>query len=82
MQITLDLDDDLIEAMLAIATREHKSLDRILVDLARIGLREQSNPPAPSAQVDEVRHGFRVLPRRGDVVTPQHVRRLLDEEGA
>jgi len=75
MRITLDIEDDLLDAVREMARRDGRSAGRVLSELARRGLaaRRSSEPPG--------RRGVPLLPKRGDVVTLEHVQRLMDAEG-
>lgn len=78
MNTTLDIDQDVLEAAQKIAFSANLSLGAAVSALARQGLRLV---PPDNAEAEGCRHGFRVLSRRGEVITPEHVRRLMDEEG-
>jgi hypothetical protein len=80
MRTTLDLDDDVLIAAKAHAAREKRSLGAVISDLARESL--QRPAVAPSAKARGRQGGrFAVLPARKEVVTVEHVRRLMDAEG-
>ncbi len=72
MNTTLDLDRDVLESVQAIANREHKALGAVFSELVRRGLSAMPDSKAPG-----YRHGFRVLPKRHEVITSEHVRHLL-----
>ena len=79
MRTTLDLDDDVLIAAKAHAAREKRSLGSVISELARQSLQR---PAAPGGRARGVRRGrFAVLPARGEVVTLEHVRGLMDAEG-
>ncbi len=75
MNTTLDLDHDVLARVQEIANREHKALGAVFSELARRGLSLILESNAPG-----YRHGFRVLPKRQEVITSEHVRCLLEEE--
>jgi hypothetical protein len=75
MNTTLDLDRDVLESVQAIANREHKALGTVLSELVRRGL-----SATPENEASGYRHGFRLLPKRGEAITSEHVRHLLEEE--
>jgi hypothetical protein len=80
MRTTLDLDDDVLIAARAHAAREKRSLGAVISALARESLQR---PSAPSGAGRGGQGGrFAVLPARGEVVTLEHVQRLMDVEGA
>jgi hypothetical protein len=79
MRTTLDLDDDVLIAAKAHAAREKRSLGAVISALARESLQR---PAAARTQAQAARGGrFAVLPARNEVVTTEHVRRLMDAEG-
>ena len=80
MRTTLDIEDDVLQAAKELATKEGKTAGRMLSELARKGL--HANPAAnPDENKPRVRNGIKMLPRRGEVVTLEHVQRIMDEEG-
>ena len=82
MRTTLDIDDDVLIAAKAHAQREQRSLGAVISELARESLSRPANTPKKSRHGGAARGGrFAVLPRRGELVTPEHVRRLMDAEG-
>ena len=80
MRTTLDLDDDVLIAAKAHAAREKRSLGAVISDLARESLQRPATTPGPARGPRGGR--FAVLPARKEVVTPDHVQRLMDAEGA
>jgi hypothetical protein len=79
MRTTLDLDDDVLIAAKAHAARDKRSLGAIISELARESLQR---PAASAGKARGPRGGrFAVLPARKEVVTVEHVRRLMDAEG-
>lgn len=73
MRTLLDIDDDLLEAVRALARSQNMSVDDVMAALARDGLE--------SVAVARTPEGFPVLPRRGKghPVTMELVNRLRDE---
>ncbi|MCF8156799.1 MAG: hypothetical protein K9K35_12395 [Rhodoferax sp.] len=69
---TLDLDRDVLESVQAIANREQRTLGAVFSELVRRGLIVM-----PESKASGYRHGFRVLPKRNEVITSEHVRRVL-----
>ncbi|NJK92671.1 MAG: hypothetical protein HC904_13095 [Blastochloris sp.] len=49
----------------------------LLSRLARQGLK----PPAPEDTVMKIRNGIPVFPSRGEIITMEHIQRIMDEEG-
>lgn len=78
MRTTLDIEDDVLQAAKEMAEREHSTAGRVLSELARTGLTSRAGRPKPKITV---RNGVPVIPSRGEVVTLEKVRRLMDEEG-
>ena len=82
MRTTLDLEPDVLLQARQIAQMQRTSIGKTVSRL----LRERFQSPqhqggAPDAQGFAYRNGFAVLPSRGEVVSAEHVQRLMDEEG-
>lgn len=78
MRTTLDIDDDVLQAAKELAQREGRTAGRVVSELARRGLTSQG---VKSRASRSSRGGVPVLPSRGEVVTLEKVRRLMDQEG-
>ncbi len=79
MRTTLDIDADVLQAAKELAERQGRTAGQVVSELARRGLTASASTPARAGQL---RNGVPVLPARGEVVTLEHVQRLLDDEGA
>jgi len=73
MRTTLALDDDVMLAARAIAARDRVTVGQVVSELARRGLKSDTG-------ATKSHNGFRVLPRRGAVVTLELVNALRDAE--
>ncbi|MEI6535648.1 MAG: hypothetical protein WCN98_09940 [Verrucomicrobiaceae bacterium] len=80
MQATLEIDDDVLETVTKLAEQDHVSTGRKLSELARNGLRTGKRPLSDFGP-GEVRNGVPVFPSRGEVITLEHVQRLIESEG-
>jgi hypothetical protein len=79
MRTTLDIEDDVLQAAKEIASKERSTAGLVLSRLARAGLRGKGQTQEGRAKL---KHGVPVFPaRRGEVVTLEHVQKLMDEEG-
>jgi len=78
MRTTLDIEDDVLQAARELAQRDGTTTGRVLSQLARRGL---ASPKPASRRRPVSRGGVPVLPSRGEVVTLDRVRRLIDQEG-
>lgn len=74
MRTTLNIDDDVLEAAKALAVLRKTTPGRVISDLAREALTQ------PAEGEPEYRGGFRLLPRTGQIVTPDLVQKLLEED--
>jgi hypothetical protein len=75
VRTTLDIEEDVLLAAKELAAKERTSTGAVISRLARKGL------AGPVAARPEIRNGVPVFPARpGEVVTVEHVQRLLDEE--
>ena len=78
MRTTLALSEDVVLIARQVATRDRVSLGEAVSRLARQGARLQIQQLTTEARL---RSRYSVLPAREQIVTPEHVRRLMDEEG-
>jgi hypothetical protein len=80
MRTTLNIDDDVLAAAKELAAKERKTAGKILSEFFRRALH------APSAAISKasakkylMKNGIPVLPSRGEVVTVESVRRIMEE---
>ncbi len=77
VRTTLNIEDHILQAAKEIAQRQGSTTGRVLSQLARIGLRV-----ANSEEPGVIRGGVPLVPSRGEVVTLERVRQLIEREGA
>ena len=75
MRTTLDIADDVLAAAKELAAQEKSSAGEVLSRLARRTLIGEHSPLQRSAA------GFLTIPRRGNVVTNEHVNEIREIEG-
>ena len=78
MRTTLDIDEDVLLAAKELAEREGSTAGRIISLLARRGL---SNPKSKLKKTPVIRVGVPLVRSRGEVVTTDRIRKLMDQEG-
>ena len=78
MRTTLDIEDDVLQAAKELATQEGSTAGRVISVLARRGL---VAPEKTAEPLQTMRGNVPLLPSRGEVVTLEHVRQLMDQEG-
>jgi hypothetical protein len=78
MRTTLTIDDDVFSHARAHAQRERISIGEALSRLARQGIQAGQMSPAPVAKP---KSRYALLPARPEVITSEHVRRLMEQEG-
>lgn len=79
MRTTLDIEDDVLQAAKELAKSEGSTAGRIISALARRGL---NGEPATSKKPRFVyRNGVPVRPSRGEIITLEHIQKIMDEEG-
>lgn len=76
MRTTLDIDDDVLRAAKERARREKRTAGAVISDLARQAL----TAPPPARREAKPLHGFRPFPRRGALVTNEHIDKLREED--
>ncbi|HEY4956619.1 MAG TPA: hypothetical protein VII31_02320 [Caldimonas sp.] len=78
MRTTLALDDDVVAYARAHAQRERISIGEAVSRLAREGIVAAGQPRAILAKP---KSRYALLPARGETITTEHVRALMDQEG-
>jgi hypothetical protein len=78
MRTTLAIDDDIFAFARAHAQRQRISIGEMVSRLARDGIRSQS---AATAVLARPKSKYALLPARNEIITTEHVRQLMDEEG-
>lgn len=80
MRTTLNLADDAAIAARNLAQRESLSLGEAVSELIRRGA-SVGAPLHAARRHTPLRGRFALLPARDEVITPQHVRELMEREG-
>ena len=75
MRTTLDIEDDVLQAAKELAKKEGKTTGQVLSGLARKGFF------SASSDKPTIRNGVPLLPPRGEIITLEHIQKLMDEEG-
>ena len=78
MRTTLAIDDDVFAYVRAYAQRERISIGEALSRLARQGIQASRLRPPPTVLP---KSRYALLPARTEVITSEHVRRLMEQEG-
>ncbi len=78
MRATLDIDDDVLQAAKELARHEGSTTGKVISRLARIGLRQLSSSKKRPARF---RNGVPLFPSRGEIITMEHIQKIMDEEG-
>lgn len=74
MRTTIDIDEDVLSAAKDLAEKRKSTAGKVISELARKALLGGAD-----AAGSEYRGGFRLLPRTGQVITPEMVDRWLEE---
>ena len=80
MRTTINLEDDALNAARYLAQRERMSLGQAVSMLIRRGSNAGAVPAAGRSRV-KLRGRFALLPERGELITTQQVRELMEREG-
>ena len=78
MRTTLAIDDDIFAYARSHAQRERISIGEAVSRLARDGIRAQN---APKTRPARPKSKYALLPGRTEIITTEHVRDLMDQEG-
>lgn len=79
MRTTLDIEDDILQAAKELARRDGSTAGHIISALARRGLAARPKNQKRSAAS---RGGVPLLPSRGEIITIEHIEKLMSEETA
>jgi hypothetical protein len=75
VRTTLDIEDDVLQAAKELAQREGTTIGETLSKLARKGL-----TGATGSEPRVIRNGVPVLPQRDEVITLEHIQKIMDSE--
>ena len=78
MRTTLALDEDVFNIARQKAQREGVSISAAVSELMRLGIRSMQ---MPAAQRPPTRSKYAVLPKRNEIITSEHVYKLMEQEG-
>jgi hypothetical protein len=78
MRTTLDIEPDILQAAKEIAAKERSTAGQVISRLARKGLALPEG--TTGSATPRIRNGIPMLPKRGEIVTLEHVRRIMEEE--
>ena len=78
MRTTLTLDEDVFNIARQKAQREHLSIGAAVSELMRLGIRSMQ---MPAIQCPAPRSKYAVLPARHEIITSEHVYKLMEHEG-
>ena len=82
MRTTLNIDDDVLSAAKELAAKERKTAGKILSEFFRRALHAPAVKKSKAGATKYLmKNGIPVLPSRGEVVTVEKVRRIMEEEG-
>jgi hypothetical protein len=76
MRTTLDIDDDVLNAAKQLAKKSNSTAGEVISGLARMALTK----PQVLDEEPVYRNGFRLLPRTGQIITSEMVRKWLEED--
>ena len=78
MRTTLDIEPDVLQAAKELAHFEGSTIGKVISSLVRLALKNRSEN---SDAEFTYKNGVPVRPSRGEVITLEHVQRIMDEEG-
>ena len=78
MRTTLAIDDDVFNIARQKAQREHVSIGAAVSELMRMGVRSMQ---MPASQRPATRSKYAVLPARQEIISTEHVYKLMEQEG-
>ncbi|MFZ1699818.1 MAG: hypothetical protein WBO10_06765 [Pyrinomonadaceae bacterium] len=79
MRTTIEIEDDILQAAKERAASEGSTAGKVISKWARQGFGGSNKSRAPAKL--RSRNGIRQLPSRGEVITMEHVQKIMDDEG-
>lgn len=79
MRTTLDIEDDVLQAAKELARCEGSTTGKVISKLARNGLTQPTS--SGKKRITRYRNGVPLLPSRGEIITMEHIQKIMDEEG-
>lgn len=80
MRTTLDIDADVLQGAKETAEYEGTTTGKVISDWARRGFAYRFHKMPPVSKL-KYRNGIAQLPSRGEIITLEHVQKIMDEEG-
>jgi len=80
MRTTLDIDDDVLFAAKELAAKERKTTGKVLSEYFRRAMQTGGSGQSDGRPF-AVKNGIPLMPSRGEVVTTEHIQRMMEEEG-
>ena len=74
----MDIEDDVLQAAKELAQLEGRTAGQIISTLARRGL---TGSPSETRKSPKTKNGVPILPSRGELITLDQVKKLMDKEG-
>lgn len=79
MRTTLDIDPDVLKAAKELAAKERSTAGKIISDIFRKGIQASQAHAAKGGYT--MKNGIPLMASRGDLVTTERIRKIMDEEG-
>lgn len=80
MRTTLDIDEDVLHGAKETAEHEGTTTGKVISEWARRGFAFRNHKMPPVSKL-RYRNGVPQFPTRGEIITLEHVQRIMDEEG-
>jgi hypothetical protein len=79
----LDIDQDVLASAKELAAKEKKTAGKVISEMFRRGIHHVDSPiSADNAKSPFVlKNGIPVLPTRGELISTEHVERIMNDEG-
>ena len=80
MRTTIDIDEDVLQGAKEAAEYEGITAGKVISAWARIG-RNRRNGNGVAKKDIKFRNGVPQFPSRGEIITMEHIQKIMDEEG-
>ncbi len=80
MRTTLDIDEDVLQGAKETAEKNGTTAGRVISEWARRGFASR-NGNSDGKKNMKFRNGVPQFPSRGEIITMEHIQKIMDEEG-
>ncbi len=81
MRTTLDIDADVLAAAKELAAKERKTAGKVISEFFRRGVKSETTTQLSADKPYAMKNGIPILPFRKEIITTEHIQRIMEDEG-